>query len=340
MFCFLLQDWEYGIRRNFYYIYMNGRMYVFREKAVIGTIASYHLLKIWSVCILQALSVVFTIIPYLSHLIGKELRQTPRITPEDCFSPKAKALLLRMTSLYLQAPIICGHLCPSIDTWIPKGDRRKISQLIKNFLETFWPNVLILQNKCQEPRQVTGQVQSDSEQVTKWGQDSTLYFSTLGLPSGQRPNFTPLCLSAEQDDSPCFQVKSHTEQSLGSPSQQESVCHRDTHRVDEAAERCFHYRATWLWQRHQSLRKMLPGSYRSQHLLFSGDAQMWESRKDRAETSLERQGCAIKHPDLGLGLWSLTWDRALHLIQIKRKCLRSVYSAFHILPSSMTQCLK
>lgn len=116
----------------------------------------------------------------------------------------------------------------------------------------------------------------------------------------------------------------------------EPVCHRDTHRVDEATEHCSHYRATWLWQRHQSLGKMLPGSYRSQHLLFSRDAQMWESRKDRAEVSLERQGCAIKHLDTGLGLWSLTWDQALHLIQVKRKCLRSVYSTFHIPPSSIS----
>ena len=45
-----------------------------------------------------------------------------------------------------------------------------ISEQQQNLLETLWPDVLVLLQKCEMPRDVTGGVQSDSSQVRKSGE--------------------------------------------------------------------------------------------------------------------------------------------------------------------------
>ena len=179
---------------------------------------NYHLLKPWFVYISQVFSVAFTVIPPLPHLIRKETETNTWSQYPGLFSPKAKPFLPDMLSLCLQVRLTPGHhyflwlsyvhpLISGIQKEISRGSLNllsssrclkddadlllirvidDISEQQQNLLETLWSNVLILLQKHQRSRQVTGHVQSDSRQVMKLGPELS---SVLLLHAG--PPFLP-----------------------------------------------------------------------------------------------------------------------------------------------------
>ena len=99
------------------------------EKKVRNSNNGQHLLKPWFVYISQAFSVIFTVIP-LPHLIRKEIETNTWSHYPGLFLSKGQAFstALSMPSLCLRTPVFpVPALCPSTETWNPKGDKQMLS---------------------------------------------------------------------------------------------------------------------------------------------------------------------------------------------------------------------